>query len=260
MSTPGIDFEKMGDVAFVRFNNPSAHNALTSQMWLDLRDAARAIADDPAIRVAVFRGVGGKAFVSGTDISGFTKFASGADGVAYERNIDECMGAVDAIPVTTIAVVDGWAVGGGLNIASACDFRLATPGARFGSPIGRTLGNCLSALSMARIGGAIGVPLAKRMVLLGEIISAEEMLDKGFLLKILDAEAMETEIEALCRRAAENAPLTTRATKATIRKLSLDELPDIEAIVSEVYGSEDFRRGVEAFLARTKAVPAWSGK
>jgi len=71
---------------------------------------------------------------------------------------------------------------------------------------------------------------------------------------------MDAEIEALCRRAAENAPLTTRATKATIRKLALDELPDIEAIVTEVYGSDDFRSGVENFLAKTKAVPKWTGK
>lgn len=260
MSSPRIDFEKQGDVAFVRFNNPEAHNALTSQMWLDLRDAARAIAADRTIRVAVFRGVGGKAFVSGTDISGFTRFTSGADGVDYEHKIDDCMSAVDEIPVTTIAVVDGWAVGGGLNIASACDFRLATPGARFGSPIGRTLGNCLSALSLARIGGAVGMALAKRMVLLGEIIPAQEMLDTGFLLRIVEADAMEAEIEALCRRAAENAPLTTRATKATLRRLALANLPDIEAIVDEVYGSDDFRRGVEDFLARTKAVPKWTGK
>ncbi|TCK30259.1 enoyl-CoA hydratase/carnithine racemase [Ancylobacter aquaticus] len=259
MSTPRIDVEKTGGVAFVRFNNPEAHNALTSQMWLDLRDAALGIAEDSSIRVAVFRGVGGKAFVSGTDISGFTKFTSGVDGIAYEHKIDDCMRAVDAIPVTTIAVVDGWAVGGGLNIASACDFRLATPGARFGSPIGRTLGNCLSALSMARIGGAAGVGIAKRMVLLGEIITAQEMLDTGFLLKIVEQEAMDAEIATLTTRAAENAPLTTRASKETIRRLALGTLPDIEAIVEEVYGSDDFRRGVENFLAKTKAVPKWTG-
>lgn len=259
MSAPRIDFEKQGDVAFVRFNNPTAHNALTSEMWLGLRDAARAIAADSSIRAAVFRGVGGKAFVSGTDITGFTKFTSGADGLDYEHRIDECMAAVDAIPVATFAVVDGWAVGGGLNIASACDFRLATPGARFGSPIGRTLGNCLSALSMARIGGAAGVGIAKRMVLLGEIITAQEMLDKGFLLKIVEPEAMDAEIAALTTRAVENAPLTTRASKETIRRLALGTLPDIEAIVEEVYGSADFRRGVENFLAKTKAVPNWTG-
>lgn len=259
MSSPCIKFEKTGDVARITFHNPSAHNALTSQMWLDLRDAARAIAEDPAIRVAVLRGAGGKAFVSGTDISGFTKFTSGADGQAYEHTIDECMSAVDAIPVTTIAVVDGWAVGGGLNIASACDFRIATPSARFGSPIGRTLGNCLSAQSVARIGGAIGVAVAKRMVLLGEIISAQELVASGFLLRLVEPDAMEGEIESLCRRAAENAPLTTRATKATLRTMMFGNLPDVDALIEEVYGSDDFRLGVRDFLARTKAVPQWTG-
>lgn len=259
MSGPRIDFEKKDDVAFVRFNNPEAHNALTSEMWFGLRDAARAIAEDPSVRVAVFRGVGGKAFVSGTDISGFTKFTNGEDGIGYEHRIDECMSAVDAIPVTTIAVVDGWAVGGGLNIVSACDFRVATPNARFGSPIGRTLGNCLSAQSVARIGGAIGVSVAKRMVLLGEIVPAQELLASGYLLRIVEPEALDAEVESLCRRAAENAPLTTRATKATLRQMKFANLPDIEAIVAEVYGSEDFRRGVQNFLARTKAVPKWTG-
>ena len=202
MTAPRIVYETVGDVAHIRFDNPQAFNALTKQMWLDMRDAARAIADDPTIRVAVFRGRGGKAFVSGTDISGFATFTSGADGIAYEQEIDDCMRALDAVPVTTIAVVDGWAVGGGLNIAAACDFRIATPDARFGSPIGRTLGNCLSALSLARIGGAIGVAMARRMVLLGEIITAPELVAGGFLLRVVERDAIDAEIETLCRRAA----------------------------------------------------------
>ncbi|MDP3410071.1 enoyl-CoA hydratase [Bosea sp. (in: a-proteobacteria)] len=260
MTGSRIVFETAGDVAHIRFDNPQAFNALTKQMWLDMRDAARAIADDPTIRVAVFRGTGGKAFVSGTDISGFATFTSGADGIAYEQEIDDCMRALDAIPVTTIAAVDGWAVGGGLNIAAACDFRIATPDARFGSPIGRTLGNCLSALSLARIGGAIGVAMARRMVLLGEIITAPELVAGGFLLRVVEREAMDAEIVALCRRAAENAPLTTRTTKETLRRMTLEALPDVDALIDRVYGSDDFRRGVQAFLARTKALPSWTGR
>lgn len=259
MSGPRIILEKRGEVAHVVIDNPSAHNALTSGMWLELRDAAQAITDDPSIRVAVFRGAGGKAFVSGTDISGFAKFTSGADGVAYERNGDACMRALDEIPVTTIAVIDGWAIGGGLNIASACDFRIATPDARFGSPIGRTLGNCLSAQSLARIGAAVGVQIARRMVLLGDIVTAPELLACGFLLRVVERDAMEAEIEGLSRRAAENAPLTTRATKTILRDMLLANLPDDEAIIAQVYGSDDFGRGVGDFLAKTKAVPRWTG-
>lgn len=259
MSEPGIVLERRDQVAHVTIDNPAAHNALTSGMWLKLRDAARAIADDPTIRVAVFRGAGGKAFVSGTDISGFAKFTSGADGVAYERNGDACMRALDEIPVTTIAVIDGWPIGGGLNIASVCDFRIATPDARFGSPIGRTLGNCLSAQSLARIGGAVGVQIARRMVLLGEILTAPELLACGFLLRVIERDAMEAEIEALCRRAGENAPLTTRATKTILREMLLAKLPGDEATIRQVYGSDDFRRRVSDFLAKTKAAPCWTG-
>lgn len=260
MTEPRIFFEKAGNIAHIRFDNPQAFNALTSQMWFDMRDAARAAAADPEIRVVTFRGVGGKAFVSGTDISGFTKFTSGADGVAYESRIDDCMRALDDIPATTVAIIDGWAVGGGLNIAAACDFRIATSDARFGSPIGRTLGNCLSPMSLARIGGATGVSIAKRMVLLGEIITAQEMHAAGFLLKVAERDMLDAEVEAVCARAAENAPLTTRATKEMLRLMSLENLPEADAIIEQVYGSEDFKRGVEVFVARTKVLPTWNGR
>jgi len=259
MSEGRIVFETRGDEAHVRFDNPAAFNALSTRMWLDLRDAARAIAADPAIRVATFRGTGGKAFISGTDISKFAEYETGEQGVAYEREIDDCMGAIDAIPCTTIAIVEGWAVGGGMNISAACDFRIATPDAKFGSPIGRTIGNCLSAASVARIGAAIGVQLAKRMVLLGEFLTADQLLASGFLLKVVERDALDDEVAALCRRAAENAPLTTRTTKDTIRRMVFDSLPDIEPLIGEVYGSADFRRGVADFLAKTKRVPDWTG-
>ncbi|MDE1918274.1 MAG: enoyl-CoA hydratase/isomerase family protein [Sphingomonadales bacterium] len=258
--TPRVIYEKQGHTAHIRFSNPAAHNALTSQMWHQLRDAARDIAADRAIRVATFRGVGAKAFISGTDISKFADYTTGQQGVDYERDIDECMSAVDAIPCTTIALVEGWAVGGGMNISAACDFRIATPDARFGSPIGRTIGNCLSALSLARIGGAVGVQYAKRMVLLGEFLTAQQLHDSGFLLRIVERDALETEAEALCQRAAENAPLTTRVTKETLLRGQKALLPDIEDLIALVYGSADFRKGVAQFLARTKTLPDWAGE
>jgi enoyl-CoA hydratase/carnithine racemase len=260
-SSPGrIVVERDGPAVHVRFDNPSAFNALTGEMWLALRDAARDIADDASVRVATFRGTGGKAFISGTDIAKFADYTDGRQGIDYEREIDECMAAVDAIPCTTIAVVEGWAVGGGLNIASSCDFRIATPDAKFGSPIGRTIGNCLSAASVARIGGAVGIQFAKRMVLLGEFLTADQLLASGFLLNIAERDGLDAEAASLCARAAANAPLTTRTTKATIRRMTYDALPDIEPLIAQVYGSADFRRGVADFLAKTKRVPDWTGE
>lgn len=259
MSEGRLAYARDGAVAHIRFDNPAAYNALTSQMWLDLRDTARAIAADPSIRVVTFRGVGGKAFISGTDISKFADYKTGQQGVDYEREIDECMAAVDAIPCTTIAVVEGWAVGGGMNISSACDFRIATPDAKFGSPIGRTIGNCLSAASVARIGGAVGVQFAKRMVLLGEFLTADQLLMSGFLLKVVGRDAIDGVVAELCQRAVENSPRTTRVTKETIRRLTFNDLPQIEDLIEQVYGSADFRRGVADFLAKTKRVPEWTG-
>lgn len=260
MSEGRIVVTRDGAAAHVRFDNPAAYNALTSQMWLDLRSAARSFAEDASIRVVTFRGTGGKAFISGTDIAKFADYTTGEQGAEYERVIDECMSAVDAIPCTTIAAIEGWAVGGGINIASACDFRIATPDAKFGSPIGRTIGNCLSAASVARIGSAVGVQFAKRMVLLGEMLTAEQLLVSGFLLKTIERDAMDAELAALCARAADNAPLTTRTTKQTIRLMTFGNLPEIEDLIGQVYGSADFRRGVADFLAKTKRVPRWTGE
>ncbi|MET0532623.1 MAG: enoyl-CoA hydratase [Steroidobacter sp.] len=260
MSEARLVYEKSGAIARILFDNPSAHNALTHDMWCGLRDACRQIAQDPSVRVVTFRGVGGKAFISGTDISGFVGFESGRDGIEYERHIDECMAAVDALPVPSIAVIEGWAVGGGLNIFSAADFRIATPNARFGSPLGRTIGNCLSMSSCARIAGAIGVTAAKRMLLLGQFINAQEMLAQGVLYSIEEPDKLDAAVDALCQLAIPNAPLTTRASKEMIRRLSHANLPDVDDLIEQVYGSEDFKKGVRHFLDKNKTVPPWSGR
>ena len=255
-----LRYVKDGPVARITFDNPGAYNALTERMWADLDAAARDVAADRAIRVVTFRGAGGKAFVSGTDIADFARFRSGAEGLAYERKVSAIMVALDHIPQTTIAIVDGWAVGGGLNIACACDFRIATPSAKFGSPLGRTIGNCLSASSYARVMAALGTQIAKRMILLGELIPAEGMLASGFLHAVVDPAALDAAAEALATRAAENAPLTTKATKEAIRRAIFAAMPDIDDLVEEVYASDDFRAGVANFLARNKAVVDWRGR
>lgn len=261
MSDGRLITERSGPIARILFHNPAAHNALTHKMWSELRDLCLALARDRAIRVVTFRGSGGKAFVSGTDISHFLDFTSGRDGITYEGEIDAAMAAIDALPMTTLAVVEGWAVGGGLNIVSACDFRIATPNARFGSPLGRTIGNCLSMSSYARVAGAIGIPAAKRMILLGEMLTARELLSSGVLYKVVEPAELDAAVAELCERAAANAPLTTQATKEAIRRMTRDALPNIDDLIELVYGSEDFKRGVHAFLEKKskKDPPDWTG-
>ncbi|MBV8586520.1 MAG: enoyl-CoA hydratase, partial [Verrucomicrobia bacterium] len=157
----------------------------------------------------------------------------------------------------TIAAVEGVAMGGGLLIAAACDFRVATPAARFGVPIARTLGNCLSIASTARLVAALGSGLSKRLLLLGDAISAEEALRYGFVLELAGPENIDEVVITLSTRLASNAPITMRVAKESIRRL-VEALPAGEDLVRAAYGSEDFRAGVRAFLAKQQ--PNWTGR
>lgn len=260
MSEGKLVVTQEGPIASVVFDNPRAHNALTHAMWQELADVCHRIASDPSVRVVTFRGAGGKAFISGTDISGFADFKSGRDGIDYERGIDAYMASVDALPMTTVAIIEGWAVGGGLNIMSACDFRIATTSARFGSPLGRTIGNCLSMKSYARIAATVGVGVAKRMLLLGEMLSAQELLQQGVLYNVVEPQELDAAVNALCERAAANAPLTTKVSKEAIRRLTYGSLPDIDELIEQVYGSDDFAAGVRNFLEKNKTPPQWGGQ
>ena len=147
--TGNVRYTISGNVAFVYFDRPEVRNAMTFAMYEQLAAVCTAIRNDRSIRVAVFRGVGGEAFVAGTDIQQFLAFGTPKDGVAYEERIDSIIEAVETLPIPTIAVVEGFAMGGGLALAIACDLRFATPNAKFGYPMARTLENCLSMANFA---------------------------------------------------------------------------------------------------------------
>jgi enoyl-CoA hydratase/carnithine racemase len=206
----------------------------------------------------VFRGAGGKAFIAGTDIAQFLKFTSGEDGIAYEEKMEGYLAALEALPMPTVAVIEGFAIGGGLAIAACCDLRIATPGSRFGVPIARTLGNCLSVANYARLVAALGVSRAKKVLLLAENLTAEEALAGGFLLDIVQPEDVDKKVGELCDRLLGHAPITMRVTKESIRRLMHAGLPNGDDLVRETYGSEDFRAGVKAFVE--KKPPQWRGK
>lgn len=251
-----VHFTREGAVARLVFDRPTARNAMTWRMYEEMAQACAAIAADPSIRVAVLRGAGGRAFVAGTDIEQFRAFASGADGIAYEEKVDQYVSLLEQVPVPTIAVVEGWAAGGGMAIANACDFRLATPGARFGVPIARTLGNCLSASNLQRLVATLGISLVRRMLLAAEMPTAEEMPRDYVAIHAPDA--IDAALEELCGRLAGNAPLTLRVTKQMLSRLAHDpQAPDAD-LVREIYGSADFREGVESFLAKRPA--QWRGE
>lgn len=240
-----------GGVLTVAFRRVSRHNALTWAMYDALVAACeRADADDD-VRVLVVRGEGGKAFVAGTDIAQFQAFETGRAGVDYEHRVTQILDRLRAVTVPTVAAVQGYCVGGGMGIACAADLRIATPGSRFGVPIARTLGNCLSAGTLALLVEALGRPLTVDLMLTGRLLETDEAARApGFLHRVVDD--LDAGLAELTGRLTANAPLTQWATKELLRPGT-----DEQAVVSRVYGSRDFRDAVAAFGERR--TPQWTG-
>ena len=257
-SEGAVRFAIEGSIASVTFDRPEARNAMTWAMYESLVAICERLRGDASVRVVRFRGAGGEAFVAGTDIAQFQSFTSGEDGVAYERRIDAAIGLLASLPMPTVAVVEGWAIGGGLAIATACDFRLATPGTRFGVPIARTLGNCLSIANVARLVAAFGRPRVQRLLLAAELLTADEAQAAGYLTEIVPPADIDAAADTLCHKLAALAPVTQAVSKETLERLLARELPEAEDLIRRCYGSDDFHEGVAAFVG--KRHPAWRGR
>lgn len=256
MSAGSVRLSIEGAVATVLFDRPAARNAMTFAMYEELSQACRAIAATPGLRAAVFRGSSG-AFVAGTDISEFAAFNSGEDGVAYERRIEAGITEIEALPVPTLAVVEGAAMGGGLMIATACDLRIASTRSRFGAPIARTVGNCLSLKNVARLERSFGLGATRKMLLLAETLDAMEAHACGFLLVVAEEAELPAKTETIVARLGAAAPLTIAATRELLRRSAGAAALRDEDVIARVYGSRDFHEGVSAFLE--KRAPEWEG-
>jgi enoyl-CoA hydratase len=248
-----ILFERTPPIATITLNRPRSHNALTWAMYDGLIEICATIAGDAAIRAVIIRGAGERAFAAGTDIAQFTEVRNGADGLAYEARLEQAIGALEALNQPTIAAIEGYAVGGGAALALVCDLRYGGASAEIGIPIARTLGNCLSLANYARLIETVGPGLTKELLLRGRLATAEEAHRAGLLNEVVpDGEAYVRAI-AIATEIVEHAPLTIAATKEAIRRLQKKRAEvDGDDLVAQVYGSADFREGVEAFIARRK--------
>ena len=260
MSIPEARFETAGPLAFLTFNRPDARNALTWPMYDALVGACDRVDADDTVRVFVVRAAG-DAFAAGTDIRQFTGFASGDDGIAYERRLDAVIDRLERVAVPTIAQVHGVAAGGGCAIALTCDLRVCTPAAKFGVPIARTLGNCLSAANLARIVDLIGPARTKDLLFTGRLVDVTEAASLGLVTRIAEPGDIDAAVRELAESIAANAPLTLRATKETVRRIALRrrvDPPEADDLVAACYASQDFREGVASFLEKRR--PRFTGR
>lgn len=247
-------------VAVLTFNRPEARNAMTWAMYDALVAACEQVDADPTVRVFILRGAGGKAFVSGTDISQFQSFRDPRDAIEYEKKISTVLGRLERVIKPTIAQIEGFATGAGCGIAATCDLSVATTESAIGIPIARTLGNVASSGTFARLVDLIGPARAKEMLFTGRLIPAPEALAIGLVNRVVSKEAIEADVLALAREIAGNAPLTIRATKEMTRRLLAARRPteSDSDLIEMCYMSADFKEGVTAFLAKRR--PQWTGR
>ncbi len=172
MSAAELLIERDGPIASITLNRPDKRNALTFEMYVGLAKYCRSADGENDLKVIIVRGAGDKAFAAGTDISLFREFQGAEDGLAYEKKIDGVLSDIEACPKPIIAAITGACTGGGAVIAGLCDIRLATRDMRFGYPIARTLGNCLSIASLQRMSALIGVARLKDLIMTSRLIEA----------------------------------------------------------------------------------------
>lgn len=253
-------YEVTDGIGTVTFNRPQARNAITFGMYSELSKICETAGGDDGVKALIVRGAGEHAFAAGTDISQFRSFSKPEDGLAYEAEMDRVLNTIEECGVPTIAAMHGASTGGGAAIAASCDLRIAAADLKFGFPIARTLGNCLSATSLSRLVQLIGAGRTKEILFTSRLVRAEEALATGLISEILPTQDdLNARALDLAQTLAGHAPLTLRATKLGLARLRKTMAAiDDEDLIELCYTSSDFREGLEAFLSKRK--PQWTGR
>jgi enoyl-CoA hydratase len=254
-----IIIERKEGIAEVKFNRPEVRNALTFEMYEVVYNLCVEANETEEIRAIVFAGVDSSAFASGTDIGLLQGIKDGKGGTEYEERIERVVGMVERCRVPTIAAIAGACTGGGAALATACDLRIGAKNMRFGYPMAKTLGNCLSLPNSARLIFLIGPGRFKELLLTARLMGAEEAYATGLVSEVVEPLDVLARAHELAVRIAENAPLTIWAAKEAVRRLHEHlQSTDFNDVIEKSYQSDDFRLGVESFIK--KQMPNWSGK
>jgi enoyl-CoA hydratase/carnithine racemase len=239
------------------FNNPARRNAVSLDMWAALPAILDRFESDPTVRVIVLRGAGEAAFVSGADISQFEAARSSPEAnVQYEHAVDEASRRLHQCPKPTLAMIQGWCMGGGVGIAVSCDLRIAADNAKFGIPAAR-LGVGYGAKGVKKLMDLVGPSFTKEIFFTARHFAAAEALAMGLVNRVLPVTELEAYVRDYCARIADNAPLTIHALKVTVAELLNGTSGDLAAshrLVMACFASDDFIEGRRAFMEKRRPV------
>src|SRR4051794_12310783 len=250
--------EKDGAVGRLIFNNPARHNAVSLEMWQGVAQIMEDFDNDDAIRVIVVAGAGGKAFVSGADISEFKEKRANEQAAAeYSRVSEAARRALQDTLKPTIAMIRGYCIGGGLATAIACDIRIAAEGSRFGVPAAK-LGLGYAYDGIKKLIDLVGPAFAREIFYTARQFSADEALGMGLINRLVPDGELESYVQNYCDTIAANAPLTIRSAKVSVREaLKPESERDLEMtkrLVAECFASEDYAEGRTAFMEKRRPV------
>lgn len=253
-----VRLEREGPLAWVVFDHPERRNAISASMWRQIPEIAARIDADPEVRVAILRGAGEVAFVSGADISEFESTRLGAEGSRrYEEQNARAFGALLALEKPLLAMIHGFCVGGGLALALTADLRYAADDARFGVPAAR-LGLGYSPAGLELLDRLLGPSVTAELFFTARRFPAEAMARKGFVNEVYPKAELEARVREIALEIAGNAPLTIRSVKRILRELGRPraerDQAAIEASVRACFESRDYREGIRAFLEKRRPI------